>query len=59
MITDGLIKLMKDIHIKEIPENENLKKIANIAEKIINLNEKQKGSGFKIITLKKCLKYYQ
>ena len=50
---------MKDIHIKEIPENENLKKIANIAEKIINLNEKQKGSGFKIITLKKCLKDYQ
>ena len=59
MITDGLIKLMKDIPIKEIPENENLKKIANIAEKIINLNEKQKGSGFKIITLKKCLKDYQ
>ena len=59
MITDALIKLMKDIHIKEIPENENLKKIANIAEKIINLNEKQKGSGFKIITLKKCLKDYQ
>ena len=59
MISDELIKSMEDVHINEIPENENLKKIANIAEKIINLNEKQKGSGFKIITLKKCLKDYQ
>ena len=33
MINKKLIKLMKDINIKEIPENENQKKVANIVEK--------------------------
>ena len=33
MIIKELIKLMKDISIKEIPENENPNKVANIAEK--------------------------
>ena len=33
---------MEDINIREISENENLKKVANIVEKILNFNEQQK-----------------
>ena len=44
-INDGLIDLMNAINKKEIPENENLNKIANIAEKILYFNKQQKGKG--------------
>ena len=50
MIINELITLLEDINIKEIPENENLKKVVNIVEKILNFNEQQKGRGLKIIT---------
>ena len=46
---------MEDISIKEIPENENLKKVVNIVEKILTFNEQQKGKGIKILTPKQTL----
>ena len=42
-INDGLIDLWNVINRKEITENENLKKVVNIVEKILNFNEKRKG----------------
>ena len=38
-----LIKLMEAISMKEIPENENPKKVTNIVERIFNFNEPKKG----------------
>ena len=38
---------MEDISIKEIPENENMKKVVNIVEKILSFNEQQKGKELK------------
>ena len=38
MIINELIKLMKDINIKEIPENENTKKVVKFVEKVFNFN---------------------
>ena len=55
MIINNLIKLMEYINIKEIPENENLKKVANIVEKIFIFNEQQKVRGLKILTPKQVL----
>ena len=46
---------MEDINIKEIPENENPKIIANIVEKILISNEQQKGRGLKILPPKQML----
>ena len=37
--------LSNDINRKEIPENENLKKIGNVAVKILDFNNQQKGKG--------------
>ena len=34
---------MEDISMKEIPENENPKKVTNIVERILNFNEPKKG----------------
>ena len=42
---NGLIELRNSINSKEIPENENPKKIVNIVEKILNFNKQQKGKG--------------
>ena len=52
MIINELIKLMEDINIKEIPENKNPKKVANTVEKILILNEPQKGKALKVLTPK-------
>ena len=41
--------------IKEVLRNENRDKIINIVEKIFNFNKQQKGTGFKILTLKQML----
>ena len=38
---------MEDINLKEILENESLKKEANIVEKIIIFNQQQKGRELK------------
>ena len=43
-------------NIKEIPENENPKKVINIVEKILNFNEHQKGRRIKMLTSKKMLR---
>ena len=39
---------MEDMNIKEIPEKENLKKVVNIVQNILNF----KGRGIKILTPK-------
>ena len=41
-INDVLIVLRNDINRKEIPENENLKKVVTIAGKILDFNKQQK-----------------
>ena len=55
LIIIEFIKLMGDINIKEILENENPKKVVNIVEKTLNFNEQQKSRGLKILTPKKML----
>ena len=40
-----MIDLRKDIIRKEIPENENPKKVVKIAENIVEFNKQQKGEG--------------
>ena len=37
--------LSSDIKRKEIPENENPKKVGNVAVKIVDFNNQQKGKG--------------
>ena len=54
MIINELIKLMKDININEISENENSQKVLN-TEKFLNFNKRQKGKGIKILTPKQML----
>ena len=39
MTINELIKLVEDINTTEVPENENLKQVANIVEKIVNFIE--------------------
>ena len=41
MIANEVIKLMEDINIKQILENESPKKVVNIVEKILNFNEQK------------------
>ena len=41
--------LMNDINIKEIPENENLKKVVNILEKIFSSIKQEKCTGIKML----------
>ena len=57
IIITKLIKLMEDINIEEIPENENSKIIANNVEKILNFNfnEQQKGRGLRKLTPRQML----
>ena len=50
LIFHELIKFMKDINIREIPENEILKKVVNIFVKILNFKEQQKDKEIKILT---------
>ena len=47
MIINELINLMEDISIKEIPENENAKKIANNVEKSLILMSNKKVKELK------------
>ena len=54
MTINELIKLMKG-SINEITENENLRKVANIYEKMLNFNEQQKGRGPNTLTPKQML----
>ena len=51
-----MIELRNSINSKEIPENENPKKVVNIVEKIIDFSKKQKeGKGIKMLTCKQIL----
>ena len=54
-VNDGLIDIRNAIIRKEIPENENPKKVVNIAKKILDFNKQQKGKGIKILTPKQML----
>ena len=54
-INDGVIGLRNIINRKEIPENENPKKVAKIVEKIVDFNKQQKSKGIKILTPKQML----
>ena len=54
-VNDGLIDIRNAIIRKEIPENENSKKVVNIVEKILDFNKQQKGKGVKILTPKQML----
>ena len=51
-INDELIYLRNAIIKKEIPENENPNKIADIVEKILDFNKQQKYRGIKTLTPK-------
>ena len=71
-INNGLIDLRNNIKRKEIPENENPKRVADIVETILDFNKQQKGKGrpsnlarvanvsnrnhIKMLTPKKCFK---
>ena len=44
-INDTLINLRKNIYRKQIPENENPKKVVNIVKKILNCNKQRKDRG--------------
>ena len=44
-INNGLIDLRNDFNRNEIPEKENLEKVVNIVEKILEFNKKQRGKG--------------
>ena len=59
MIIKELIKLMKDISIKEIPENENPNKVANIVEKKPFFDGQLNDRGPKILTPQQYFKDYQ
>ena len=47
-----MTKLIENINLKEFPENENLKKVIDIVEKILSFNVQQKGKGIKMLTPK-------
>ena len=54
-INESLMNLRDSINSKETPQNENLKKMVNIAERIIDFHKQQKGKGIKILTPKEML----
>ena len=58
-INDSLIDLRKAIMKKEIPQNENPKKIIDIFEKILPSNDQQNVKNLKYQLLNKCFKDYQ
>ena len=55
IIINELIKLIENINIKVIPENENPRKVVTIVEKIFSLNEQQKSKWIKLLTAKQIL----
>ena len=52
VINDGLIDLRNGINRKEIPENENQKKVVEIVEKILDFNKQQKRKALKLLSRK-------
>ena len=55
-INNGSIDLRNNINRKEVPENGNPEKIANIVEKILDFNKQRKGKGIKILAPEQMLK---
>ena len=55
VVKKEFIHLRNSINSKNIPENENLKKIVEVVEKILEFNKHQKGKGIKIISSKQML----
>ena len=47
-----MIDLRNDNNRKEIPENENQKKVVEIVEKILDFNKQQKGKALKLLAPK-------
>ena len=47
LIIRELIKFMEDINIREIPENETLKKVVRIFVKTLNFKDQKKDKGIK------------
>ena len=50
-----MIGLRNIVNRKEIPEDENPKKVVKIVEKIVDFNKQQKSKGIKILTPKQML----
>ena len=50
-----MINLRNVVNKKEIPEKEKPDVVINIAEKILEFNKQQKGSGLKMLTPKQTL----
>ena len=49
-INNGLIDSRNNINRKEISDNENPKKVADIVDKILDFNKQQKDKRIKILT---------
>ena len=57
-VNNALIDLRNAVSRKEIPKNENLDKVINIVEEMLNFNKQQKRKELKILTPKRpILKY--
>ena len=54
-INNRSIDLRNNINRKEVPGNENPKKVADIVEKILEFNNQQKGKESKILTPEQML----
>ena len=54
-VNDGEIGFRNIINRKEIPENENPKKVVKIVEKMVDFNKQQKSKGIKMLTPKQML----
>ena len=54
-LNESLIDLGNSINSKNIPENENLKKVVNIVDKILEFNKEQKGKR-RLLDLAECIK---
>ena len=52
---ESINKIRSSIIKEEIPENQNPNKITDVVEKIVEFNNQQKGTGFKISTTKQIL----
>ena len=51
-----MIDLRNSINRKEIPWNENQKKVVNIVAKILDFSKQQKGEEIEVLTLKQMFK---
>ena len=57
-VNNALIDLRNAVSRKEIPENENLDKVINIVEEMLNFNKQQKRKELKILTPNRSILNY-